>query len=236
MPDPLPDHTIRVNPRAKRAWLKVSPRDGLVVVLPKRFARRHVPEILRENRRWIDKQLAAVDEHRRTNDPTALPDRVSLQAIDRELTITYRRSDSAAVTARQRGANELRVTGAIDDVGLVHESLRRWLKRTGKAWLVPRLHELSDRLGLPLGRVRIGLPTTQWGSCTSRRAISLSAAILFLPPPLADYILIHELCHLKHPNHSRTFWSAVSKHVPNLPPHRPPHRTPPPPHPPRAEA
>ena len=217
MLDPLPDHTIRLSPRAKNPHLTISHRHGLVVVIPRRFSRRRVPAILRANRQWIDRHLADLAERHKNDDPNALPQRIALQAIHEDWAVTYRRTDSVAVTAAERPADELHVTGAIENVAAVHESLRRWLKRKARHHLIPALAEQSGRLGLPLGVIRIGLPTTRWGSCSPRGTISLSAALLFLPPALTDYVLIHELCHLKRPNHSPAFWKLVAKHVPDLP-------------------
>ncbi len=216
MSDYLPSHTIRRSSRAKRARLTISPRDGLVVVIPKRFSGRKVPDILRDNRQWIDKHLAAVAASR-PKGADEIPQHITLRAIGQEFRIACRPSSAKTVTTTERPPDRLVATGAIDNIPLVHSSLRRWLKRKAKERLVPRLHELSLRVGLSFARTRIGLPSTRWGSCSARGTISLSAALLFLPPALADYILIHELCHIKHPNHSPTFWSLVANHIPDLP-------------------
>ena len=217
MLDPLPDHTIRISPRAKHPRLTISHRHGLVVVIPKRFSRRKVPAILRTNRQWIDRHLADLADRHEKDNPNALPDRISLKTINQEWAVTYRRSDCVAVMTAEGPADKLHVTGAVGDIEAVQESLRRWLKRKAKTHLIPRLHELSHRVGLPFGSTRVGLPSTRWASCSAHHTISLSAAMLFLPPVLADYILIHELCHVAHPNHSSTFWSLVARHIPDLP-------------------
>ena len=164
----LPAHTIRQSPRAKRPRLTISRRDGLVVVIPKQFSRRKVPAILRANRQWIDRHLADLATRRATDDPGALPDRISFQAINEEWTVTYRSSDSAAVTTSERSENQLLVTGATDSIKVAHASLRRWLKRRARKHLIPALTEQSGRLGLPFNNTRIGLPRTRWGSCSAR--------------------------------------------------------------------
>lgn len=56
---------------------------------------------------------------------------------------------------------------------------------------------------------------TRWGSCSKKRNLNFNYKILFLPPKIRDYIMIHELCHLKEFNHSRKFWNLVEKKIPN---------------------
>jgi hypothetical protein len=56
---------------------------------------------------------------------------------------------------------------------------------------------------------------TRWGSCSSRGTISLNAKLLFLPPPLVDHLLLHELCHTRHMDHSPAYWTCVAGFEPD---------------------
>jgi len=56
---------------------------------------------------------------------------------------------------------------------------------------------------------------TIWGSCSHRSTISLNARLLLIPPDMVRYVFVHELVHIRHPNHSREFWQAVAVHVPD---------------------
>ncbi len=78
-----------------------------------------------------------------------------------------------------------------------------------------RLREVNDAfIGVGVRSVRLSYMTTQWGSCTSRGDISINAALLFLPPPLLQYVIIHELTHRKVRNHSAAFWNEVEHVLP----------------------
>ncbi|MES2213421.1 MAG: M48 family metallopeptidase [Patescibacteria group bacterium] len=66
-----------------------------------------------------------------------------------------------------------------------------------------------------IGTIRIRNQRTRWGSCSSKGNISLSYRIATLPPYLADYILVHELCHIGQFNHSQKFWDLVAETMPH---------------------
>ena len=79
------------------------------------------------------------------------------------------------------------------------------LRRQAKAELPLRLAELASRYGFTYNKVTIKHNSTNWGSCSARGNINLNLNIVRLPHPLRDYILLHELCHLKHHDHSHAF-------------------------------
>ncbi len=77
---------------------------------------------------------------------------------------------------------------------------------------VRKLNEISPRV--KLRNVRLGYMTSQWGSCSSGGDVTLNAALLFLPLPLLDYVIIHELTHRIVRNHSAAFWREVERVIP----------------------
>lgn len=95
------------------------------------------------------------------------------------------------------------------------ELLRQWLKQHARGLLQPRLQKLSKETGLPYTRLRIGLQKTRWGSYSGKGTISLNAGLIFMPETLVDYIIIHELCHSRHMNHSPAFWALVESYRPD---------------------
>lgn len=91
------------------------------------------------------------------------------------------------------------------------------LKKKAREALVPRVFELAERLGVQPTRVTIRNQKTRWGSCSAKGAISLNCQLMLLDDELRDYVIIHELCHLVHFNHSARFWSLVQRYVPDAP-------------------
>lgn len=87
------------------------------------------------------------------------------------------------------------------------------LRATAYAFAKERLDEIVARYGFRYQRLTIRNTRTRWGSCSRRGAISIHYKILFLTPELAEYLLVHEACHLKEMNHSGRFWALVKKEV-----------------------
>ena len=79
------------------------------------------------------------------------------------------------------------------------------LRRQAKAELPPRLSEFASRYGFTYNRVSIKHNATNWGSCSARKNINLNLSIMRLPRVLQDYVLLHELCHLRHQDHGHAF-------------------------------
>lgn len=87
-------------------------------------------------------------------------------------------------------------------------------KEAARAVVHARLAFFNSFYKLPLKKVFIKNVKSRWGSCSSRGNLNFNYKIAFLPPALADYIIVHELCHLQHFNHSSDFWAHVAHTTP----------------------
>ena len=85
------------------------------------------------------------------------------------------------------------------------------LRARAKASLPPRLKALADRYGFRYNRVAIKHNTSNWGSCSTKGNINLNLNLMRVPVPLQDYILLHELTHLRHPDHGPSFHAELER-------------------------
>lgn len=88
-------------------------------------------------------------------------------------------------------------------------------KESARVLVHQRILELNTHYNFKVGRVAIRNTKSRWGSCSKKGNLNFNYKILFLPPHVADYIVVHELCHLKEFNHSINFWNLVAEVVPD---------------------
>lgn len=88
-------------------------------------------------------------------------------------------------------------------------------KESARAFVHARLHALNQQYGFVWKRVAIRNSRSRWGSCSQKANLNFHYKLLLLPEPLADYVIVHELCHLAELNHSPRFWALVEKVVPD---------------------
>ena len=88
-------------------------------------------------------------------------------------------------------------------------------KEAARSLVQERIAVLNAAYGFRFTRVAIRNQRRLWGSCSKSGGLNFNYRVLFLPPELADYIIVHELCHLKEMNHSARFWELVSRAIPN---------------------
>jgi predicted metal-dependent hydrolase len=101
-------------------------------------------------------------------------------------------------------------------LGLERFAISESEARTGARELVAALAEKeAERIGVEYHRIRIGGQRTLWGSCSPRGTLSFNWRLVLAPLEVLDYVLVHELCHLRVPNHSRQFWALVERHRPH---------------------
>jgi predicted metal-dependent hydrolase len=196
-------YILRTSEKAKRVRFQVSAEKGLEIVVPKRFSTSRVPSLLEKNSQWIERAFQKAKAFQGLIGVMAdwqMPEEITSLALD----LTWR-----VLTCRDD------MHGATNDADAYQTALKGWLTHKAEEHLIPWLKRVSDEIGLSYSAVSIRQQQTRWGSCSSRRLISLNARLLFLPPELVTYVLVHELCHTKHLNHSPRFWRLVESYLPD---------------------
>lgn len=97
---------------------------------------------------------------------------------------------------------------------LIKKQIEEQLRREAKYYLIKRTHELAKEKGIDIGKVSVRSTKSRWGSCSHKNDISLSIYLMTLPDELIDYVICHELAHVKEKNHSKTFWAHLEQILP----------------------
>lgn len=213
-PDARPGFVVRKSGRAKRLSIKVYPRGRVEVVVPKRTSAAAVRAFVEAHRDWIrDTREAFAAEH--PPEPFALPDRVRLPAIERAFHVRYESDDGSAAVRYRVTRGTVVLSGGTRDPARCVGALRRWLASLAKREYLPRLRSLSMLTSTVFRGMHVRGQKTCWGSRSSTGTISLNYCLLFLSPAHLRYVMIHELCHARHMNHSRRFWGLVGSFEPD---------------------
>ena len=208
-----PDFSVRKSKRAKRLSIKVYPRGRVEVVVPNRTSARTVKSFVEENAGWIDRARDSFAEQY-TPESFILPDLVHLPAVDRTVIVRYHPEPDAKSVRIRFSNNILRLYGNTTSEKDCVDGLRRCLSGIARKEFEPRLSTLSSVIGMPYEKMHIRMQRTCWGSRSSSGTISLNLCLLFVSPELLRYLMIHELCHGRHMNHSEHFWLMVSQYEP----------------------
>ena len=97
--------------------------------------------------------------------------------------------------------------------------LKKALTKKAKDYLPYRLDYFANLYGYKYAKFRLTHANTRWGSCSSKKTISLNIGLMKIPEALRDYVILHELAHLNHMDHSKAFWSEVGSHDKNYKAH-----------------
>jgi predicted metal-dependent hydrolase len=189
---------VRINARARRLIVKVHPSTGEVsVVAPSQRALERALEFARGQSDWIATQLARV--------PVPVP--LALGAI-----VPFRGQDHVVREGKNgRGAVCLDA-GTIRVAGQKEHHARRlldFLKKEARRELEARTLEFTGRIGLKHKRITVRDTASRWGSCSSSRSLSFSWRLILAPPFVLDYVVAHEVAHMREMNHGPKFWQLV---------------------------
>jgi predicted metal-dependent hydrolase len=210
--------TVRRSAKASQVRIRVSPDGTLYASIPLYapvfLLKRMIKSSRNELRGMLEKAHAGKDSY------------IDGMKIGKSHTLNVKTSNANELKVSRHGQritvelpenidlNDSKTVRAIRDVEISA------LRLEAKSYLPKRLAYLSNKLGLDYDRVRFSHASGRWGSCSSKGTISLNIALMKLPFELIDYVIIHELSHTKHMNHSPKFWSLVENADPDYKIHR----------------
>ena len=209
MSGPSVGYNLRESTRAKRVFIKVWPSNQVEVVVPKGFNLSRLPDILKRQSEWISSQK---NKYRHMRKPSR-PDTINLRAINQVWKVRFVKESTETPSITENPDLTIMVRGQIDDAISITRVLNQWLHRKARSMLGDWLNTLSHELSIPFNRLTVRRQKTLWGSCSSKKNINLNRNLVFLEPSMVRYVLVHELCHVKRPDHSAVFWDLVEQYV-----------------------
>jgi predicted metal-dependent hydrolase len=227
---------VQVNRRAYRRTLGLTLQiDGRIrVSAPMGASLMRIEQFLTQHAAWIEERLIRYQSLREAHPPKAYVRGENFPLLGRRLKLDFVCSPDAVIGlgAGNRTGAGLRCFVSQDrliceipkaswqnfDPGQAYpeviEPLRRFYREAGAKFISQRVELFSDRMQLKPAALSFRSQKTRWGSCSSKGKISLNWRLVVAPVEVIDYVVVHELSHLKHYNHSRAFWELVETQVP----------------------
>lgn len=187
--------------------MRISPQ-GLVVHAPVRISLSQLNELLLSKAHWILTKLRAQQEL--VIEPFAWRDGGNLLWLGNEMLLNLRQDARSRAIAHEPGQLHVALPKP-DDAATVSRKVLLWYRKQALTDFSRRLEILAARLGVKTPPLYLSNARSRWGSCNSRGEIRLNWRLIQAPPHIINYVICHELAHLKEMNHSARFWAVVER-------------------------
>jgi predicted metal-dependent hydrolase len=190
--------------KARYLRIQIKIKGEIEVILPPGFQVADAESVMQQKHSWIKKRLELI---KRTENRFYL--------LGHEINVTQNYDlfiKRHKISIKDHHLKIISPSGAIEDTVTIYNT---WLRKLAKKSLVARVHTIADNLNFEIGRISIRGQKTRWGSCSKTGNLSFNYNLLKFRKEVVDYVIIHELCHLKQMNHSEKFWKLVAGFSPN---------------------
>ena len=193
--------------------IHIDPQKGVIVRAPKRTKESEIRRLLEKKIQWINKHLALTRQK-----ASEIP-RHNFMAGD----IFLFRGEEYSLVFETAKKNSVDIAGHYTIVSLKPETSQEKVPDILKKWYIARAREIfnervtvySPDIGAKPVRIAVRGQSKRWGSCSAKGNINLNWKLVMAPPSILDYVVAHELCHLKHPNHQSEFWKLLGTIMPD---------------------
>jgi len=189
--------------------------DGrIVLTLPDSLPEAQIQSIIHRHRRWISNRLRERQNQRTTGKPFSCREGALLPVLGGKVRLRLQ-TNSAKGGFWRFGSGILLVTAPSDAPSRVYPLVEDWYRKTARTFLEDRIPYWSRRIGGNFKKITVKNQLTLWASCSQKKNLNFNWRIVLLPFSTAEYLIIHELCHLRELSHSPRFWGLVEKHCPD---------------------
>ncbi|HUZ72899.1 MAG TPA: M48 family metallopeptidase [Stellaceae bacterium] len=196
---------VSTHPRARRMALRIDPQGEAVdLVLPPRSSLPRALEFFEDNRRWLERRLAALPPRTVFADGALVP----VLGVPHRIRHVPASGGRGAVWIED---TEIHVAG--DRVHLPRR-VRDHLRERARRELLERARRLAETIDRKVVRVSVRDTRTRWGSCSATGNLCFSWRLIFAPDEVLAYVVAHEVAHLVHMNHGKRFWRLVERLAP----------------------
>jgi predicted metal-dependent hydrolase len=210
-------YRIRESNRVKYVKLTMHFAEGIEIVIPTGYVLEDHEEIIHSRARWIIKHLKRMEK---LPPPRKYQSGEKFPFLGQDYVLDVRPGANKSQSSVKRDGDKLIVKlpqGLTPDEQptVTRNALEKWLRREAKQYMAARVRELAQQHGFEYGRITIRAQKTRWGSCSASGNLNFNLRLMMAPPLAIDYLILHELAHLRQMNHSTRFWQLVERMFPD---------------------
>ena len=203
--------------KMKTCRLKVYPEQTVRLSIPVRVSTKWAEAFLREKSGWIEAKLEFFQKTAGVAAEREIGDGASIKLLGEDMAVAVSKCEKDHVDQEENRIHIfVRDTGNQEKVKAVYET---WLRGRAKAILEDRVDQwypVVEQYGIERPRVKVRKMRTLWGSCSvHRKVVTFNLSLIQARVPYVDYVVLHELAHFIHPNHSKGFYDFLSDHMPD---------------------
>lgn len=213
------DYAIRRSARRTTVSIAIDATDGVLVTAPEPTPIARLDRIIHAKAAWISERLKRQSDRPPTPSTREFVSGESFRYLGRQYRLRVERTASPRPVRLERGWLRVVVPRTLDvrhEPAYVRAALIDWYSAKARERLPARVAFWTGRLGVRTPAVTVADPQKRWGSASpSGSAVRVNWRIIQTPLALVDYVVVHELTHLQHPNHTPKFWAALGRALPD---------------------
>lgn len=211
-------YKIRRSSKAKNVRLKIGEGTRLEIVVPENYPLANVSELLHQKEKWILSKLQFMEELA-AQKKAALDDaftKIRYLGKDYWVVVILDNSSPIRIELKEEKAY-LTLPQNRDE--LIKQVIEAWYRWAARSLFEERVNLWAEKMHVSYNTIFVKNQKTRWGSCSRRKNLSFNLRIIMAPLEVVDYIIIHELAHLKEMNHSKRFWQVLEEYCPGYKKH-----------------
>jgi predicted metal-dependent hydrolase len=205
--------------KRKTLGIKITNDGEVIVTAPLGVGESIIYDIVKKKASWIVEKLRHINEMKNELNNEEFIDGRKVEFLGQAYMLSIFRNSSIKNNSVSLNGDNITVCIKSSHNGDISEAIKcsliNWLKEQAKIKLVERTKYYGEKTGLMPNNIRVKEQKTLWGSCSGKNNINYNWKLIMAPPRVLDYVVVHELCHLRQRDHSKKFWELVEEVMPD---------------------
>lgn len=198
-----------IKSRRKTISIMIDKDANVIVKAPVAVSQKYIDDYIESKQSWIEKNVKKMNERAALRQPKKYDGGEAFMIFGKEYTMCISSIDNKIKIVEDK------IFFPAKFLDNPKEHMIKWYKGIAKEYLITRTEKISQQINLKPNKIKITSADKRWGSCSSKKNINFSYKLIMANEHAIDYVIIHELVHLLHMNHSQLYWSAVASIMPD---------------------